>query len=287
MVRAALDVFDALPLQLRLELGLTAPRRVLAAVVGERLLRNAEGSDALFEGLHHQRRLHVVRDGVTDDEAAVVVHEHRHVEPLMLAQQEREDVRLPQLVRRRALEARLWSRRVLYFRRLLLEQALLVKNPPHRRRRHADAFEARQDVSDPPSAKCGVLPLHLHHPLPPRVRTPGDRRLPLRRRQRVHPAASELPDPLRHRGVAHAEQLRDVAHARAQLDDLTHRSLSHLRRAPLVALPRLCPSFPTHLSLLVIVRVAEIEAQVLGGFSSAQTLNNWRAVQSATAARRR
>jgi hypothetical protein len=134
VVRAALDVPDALPLELGLELRLAAPGRVLTAVVGERLLRDAEGGDALLEGLHHQRRLHVVRDGPADDEAAVVVHEDGDVEPLMLAQQEGKDVRLPQLVRRRALEARLRPRRVLYLRGLLLEQTLLVKNPPHRRR---------------------------------------------------------------------------------------------------------------------------------------------------------
>ena len=110
VLRPAADVVDTHPGEQLLELGLAAPHRVLPAVVGQHLGRLAVRRDAALERLHHQRRLLVVRERVADHEAAVVVHEHADVEPLGAPQPEREDVRLPQLVRHRALEA---ARRVL------------------------------------------------------------------------------------------------------------------------------------------------------------------------------
>jgi len=101
----AADVLNAEALQGLFEFGLAAPHRVLATVVGQHFGGIAVRGDAALEGLHHQRRLLMVREGVTDDEAAVVVHEHAHVEALRAPQAKREDVRLPQLIRGRALEA--------------------------------------------------------------------------------------------------------------------------------------------------------------------------------------
>jgi hypothetical protein len=280
VVRAALDVLDALTLELGLELRLASPRRVLAAVVGERLLRHAESRNAFLEGLHHQCWLLMMGDGVADDEAAVVVHEDCHVQPLVASQQEGENVWLPELIWRGALEACFRSRRVLDFRRRFFEQAFLVKNSTHCRRRNADAFKPSQQSRDASCSKCGVLTLHLCHFLSPRVRTPG-RRVTLSSlvRQRVDTAASELRQPLRHGGVWHAQQPRDVFHLRARLDDFSHRTLSQLGRTPLIARPLACLLLSPHLSLLFVACVATNGLQVLGDFSSDQTLINWRAAQ--------
>lgn len=133
VVRAALDVPNPLPLQLRLEGRLSPPRRVLPPVVGQRFLGHAECGNPALESFQHELCLLLVGDGVADDEAAVVVHEDGDVEPLVPPQQEGEDVRLPQLIRRGPLEARLRPRRLLDFRRPRLQQALVVQNPPHRR----------------------------------------------------------------------------------------------------------------------------------------------------------
>jgi hypothetical protein len=133
VVRPTLDVLDVLPTQLGLELRLPSPCRVLPAVVRQRLARRTEGRDASLEGLHHQRRTLMVRDCVADDEAAVVIHEDCHVQPLMPSQQEGEDVGLPELVWLGPFEARVRPWRLLDFGRPRLQQPLFVQNPPHRR----------------------------------------------------------------------------------------------------------------------------------------------------------
>lgn len=105
MLWAAADVLDAQALQRLFEFGLAAPHRVLPAVVGQHFSRIAVRGEASLKRLHHERGLLMVRKRVAHDEAAVVVHEHAYVQPLGTPQTKREDVRLPQLVRRRAFEA--------------------------------------------------------------------------------------------------------------------------------------------------------------------------------------
>ena len=117
VVRSTLDVLDALAFQLGLELGLPPPGRVLATVVRQHLARHAEGSQPALESLHYQLGLLSVSHRVADDEAAAVVHEDGDVEPLVTAQQESEDVRLPKLVRLRPLEAPRQRLGLLDFRR--------------------------------------------------------------------------------------------------------------------------------------------------------------------------
>ena len=155
---ATANVADPEPCELLLELGLAAPHRVLAAVVGQHLLRLPEGRDAALEGLHHQRRLLMVRERVPDDEATVVVHEHARVEPLAAPEPEREDVRLPQLIRRRALEA---PRPVLALgaRFGRLDEALPVEDVPHLVLVHAQRREACEYVANPASAPVLVFAL--------------------------------------------------------------------------------------------------------------------------------
>ena len=52
--------------------------------------------------------------------------------------------------------------------RLLLQQAFLVKDPPHRGLRHSQSLEARHHVPDPTRALFGMLALRFRHRLAPR-----------------------------------------------------------------------------------------------------------------------
>lgn len=226
MLRPALHVPNAVEPQLLLEVRFAAPRRVLPALVGQHLLRLAVRRDAALEGLHHELRLLMVREVMRHDEARVVVHESRQVQPLVTAQQEREDVRLPELVRLRALEA---TRRMLarssHFARL--DESRLVQDPPHLGLRHAERFEARERVSDAPRPVLGMRFAVLDDRRPLRLSRRGrpSSRCSLGRFQRLLAPRAERPDPLVHRrGVqpecaAHRRVRRPLFHDEAA--DLT------------------------------------------------------------------
>lgn len=98
----------------------------------------------------------MVREVVRDDEPRVVVHERREVEPLVTAEQEREDVRLPHLIRLRALEATRWML-ARTARRTRLDEPRLVQNAAHGGLGDTDGLEAREEVADGPSATLRVL----------------------------------------------------------------------------------------------------------------------------------
>jgi hypothetical protein len=115
VLRSALDVSDPLAPQLLFEIRLATPRRVLAALIRQDLLRRPVVGYPALQRLHHQHRALMVSQSVRHDEARVVVHEGRQVQALMPSQQKREDVRLPKLIGCRALEA---TRRVLARTRL-------------------------------------------------------------------------------------------------------------------------------------------------------------------------
>jgi hypothetical protein len=111
MVRPALDVTDALTTQLLLEVGVPAPGHVLTSLIRQHLPRRAVLGDAARQRLQDQRRPLVMRHHQGHQVARVVVHEGRHVQPLLPSQQKREDVRLPKLVRFGTLESVLgWTR---------------------------------------------------------------------------------------------------------------------------------------------------------------------------------
>jgi hypothetical protein len=105
VVRAALDVADALTAKLLLEVGVPAPSRVLPALVGEDLPRRPVIRDPPRERLQDERASLVMGDHERHQVPRVVVHEGGHVHPLVTPQQEGEDVALPELVRLRPLEA--------------------------------------------------------------------------------------------------------------------------------------------------------------------------------------
>ena len=103
-MRPALDVVDALPLELVLELGV--PRQLVYwRPWSVRISRGAPYSAiATRQRLQHERAALVMRQRQTHQVARVIVQERRHVQPLVLTQQEREQIRLPQLIRLGTLE---------------------------------------------------------------------------------------------------------------------------------------------------------------------------------------
>ncbi len=95
MMRPALDVPDAMLLELSFELGIAAPTRVLAALIGQDLARRPILGDPAGQRLQHQGAALVMRQRQTHQITRVIVQERRHVQPLVLAEQEREQIRLP------------------------------------------------------------------------------------------------------------------------------------------------------------------------------------------------
>jgi hypothetical protein len=152
------DVLHAQTREQLFELRLAAPDRVLTTVVGQHLRRRSVRGDAALECLHHQRRLLVMRERVTYDEATVVVHEHAHVQPLRAPQPKREDVRLPELIRRCSFEAT-GCVLALRHRRRRLDQSFRVEDLSDLVFAHAQRFETRQHVSDTPRAPRLVFTL--------------------------------------------------------------------------------------------------------------------------------
>jgi hypothetical protein len=104
----------------------------------------------------------MMRERKRDEIPRVVVHEADEVEPLVLAQEKREDVALPELIGLRTLEAAWW---VLAWTAwcLRFNETGLVQNASHLRLAHAEGLEAGEHVSYPARAVFGVLLPHLHH----------------------------------------------------------------------------------------------------------------------------
>jgi hypothetical protein len=146
---SALDVLDAMLLQRGFEIRRPAPRCVLTTVVREQLLGRAVFRDAALECLHHELALLMMRDDVRDHEARVIVHEADEVEALMLAQQEREDVRLPHLHRPSALEPpRCWRLACCAWRRR--HHSGFMQDATHLRVIDAKRLKATEHVANAP-----------------------------------------------------------------------------------------------------------------------------------------
>jgi hypothetical protein len=139
MVRPALHMCDAVALKLGLELGRSAPGGVLPTLIGEDLPRRAVLCDPARERLQHQHASLVMRHRQAHQVTGVIVQERRHIDPLVPPQQEREQVRLPQLVRLGTLEV-LHSLLAPYsLRRRLCLDALGSQHPSYRRLGSTDA----------------------------------------------------------------------------------------------------------------------------------------------------
>lgn len=141
VLRPTLDVPDAVLAKLLFEFRLAAPGRVLPALVRQHFLRRAVLCDAARQRFHHQHRALVMRQRKRQQETRVVIHEARQIEPLVLAQEKREDVALPELVRLRTLEA---AGRMLAcpLTLALRHHAGLMQDLTHLRLRDAQCFEA-------------------------------------------------------------------------------------------------------------------------------------------------
>ncbi len=159
VVRSALHVRDAVALELLLEGGGTPPGRVLPPLVGQDLARGSEVCDAARERLHHERALLVMRHHQAHQVARVIVHEGRHVDALVAAQQEREEIRLPQLVGLGALEALLLGPGLGLRRFAPRPQPLVFQHPTHRGLGSADTEEALHHVADAPAARLRLRAL--------------------------------------------------------------------------------------------------------------------------------
>jgi hypothetical protein len=169
MLRAALHVADAVATQQLLEGRLAPPRGVLSTLVGEHLVGRAVAGERPLERLEHQLRLLMVRQRVSDDVARVVVHEAHEIQPLVPAQQKREEVRLPHLIRQRSFEAARRLRSALSLRRRVLDQPLLVQHATDRALRHPESLEASERVADASRAGARLRLLRLDHRVSSRI----------------------------------------------------------------------------------------------------------------------
>lgn len=253
VLRARLEVSNSLSPQLGLEVRRAPPRGVLPAVVGQHFAWHAITGDAALQRLHHQRALHVVRERVAHNEATAVVHEDCHVEPLVLAQEEAEDVGLPELVGLSALEAPRRRRAAQLLRRSRRQQAFLVQNPPHHRLRNGEPFEASELIGNPSRPRVRLCPLRGDHRVAPWA-CPFllSLRAALARNERLDAALAKLPQPLVHRRVPDAQRLAHVVDWLPLFDDCAHHLQAKLERVNLERIPPvvrlLLPAHPVCLS---------------------------------------
>ena len=216
MVRPALYVPDAIAAQFLLEIGRAAPGRVLPALVGEDLPWRTVVGNPSGQGLHHQRALLVVRHRQAHQIPRVIVQKRRHVHPLVLAQQESEEIRLPELVWLGTLKAMLLGLWLRLGRLALPRHPLRLQHPAHRRLRRANPEETRHHVANPPAASLRLLPLHRHDRLAPgvpfrlRSRALGPRML-----QRLHATRAIGLHPVDRSRVGHPKPRRRLMRADA------------------------------------------------------------------------
>jgi len=116
----------------------------------------------------------------------VIIQERRHVQPLVPAQQEREQIRLPQLVGLRSLEVLHHGLALNPSRHHLRLDAFGLQHPAHGRRRYADPQEPPHHVPDATAA--------------------GHRRLSTRRQDRLRTLTGRLLQVRMQRGLARLER---------------------------------------------------------------------------------
>jgi hypothetical protein len=163
MVRPALHVPDALAAQLLFKPRLPPPRGVLAPLVGEDLARRSVVGDPSRECLEHQRAPLVVRHHEAHEVARMVIQKRRHVHPLVPSQQEREQIRLPQLIGLGTLKAPRRGLRPRLRHRTLGLLRLSLQHPAYRRLGGPDAEEAPQHIANAPAPGLRLLALYCEH----------------------------------------------------------------------------------------------------------------------------
>jgi hypothetical protein len=157
VMRTALHMSDPMTLQLRFELGAATPGGVLAALVGQDLPRRPVLCDAARERLEHQHASLVMRHRKTHQIAGVIIEERGHINPFVPPQQERKEVRLPQLVRLSALEVLYLDLPSYPSLGCLRLDAFGPQHSPHRRLGDAQPQESSHHIADPTATRVGCL----------------------------------------------------------------------------------------------------------------------------------
>jgi hypothetical protein len=245
VVRTGLEVADPVAVQLLLEFRRSPPAGVLPPLVGQHLLGRVVFRYSPGKGFQHQLALLVPSHRVADDEARRVIEKRRQVDPLVAPQQESEDVRLPQLVRLRPLEARLRCRRPWPCSRLL-HHPRLVQHAPHFALADPDRLEALEHVANAPRPVFGVRPLQRQHRLAPRIFLPLLLLRPrLLRKQRLVAALGHRLPPQRYRRRRQPERAAHVAQRSPRPQLLEHPHLHLQRVRPSLRMLR-CLLLPRH-----------------------------------------
>ena len=265
MMRAALDVPNSVPVEFLLEVRVSAPGRVLPTLVRQDLARRAVVRDSPRQRFHHQRAPLMVRERNTHQIPRVIVEECRDIHPLVSAEQEREQVALPELVRLRALETTGLRPGLVRNRLTIFEQSLLVQNAPDRRLRNSERLKAFQNITDPARPPRGVLSLHGGNRVALRLtfRPWWHLRHSRNRAKAVFPGESVPSGPFRDRGDRNAIRLRDPHVGHALIDDRPRCLDANFDRPGasrrgcfrVAAVAAASASFPSHLSFLSPTRV--------------------------------
>ena len=172
VMRAALDVPDAVAAKLLLKPRLAPPRGVLTTLIGKDLARRAVVRNRACKRLQHKRAPLVMRHHQAHQVARVIIQERRHVHALVPSQEEREEVRLPELVGLGALKAPLLRLGLGLRHRTCLRQALLLQHPAHRRIGSPDAEEAPHCIANPAAPRLRLGLLRRNHRLAARIAFP-------------------------------------------------------------------------------------------------------------------
>jgi hypothetical protein len=165
MMRPALHMANAVAAKLLLEPRLAAPGGVLPALVSQDLARRAVVGYGACQSLHHERAPLVVRHHQAHQVARMIIEERRHVDPLVLAQQEGEEIRLPELIRLGALEAPLPRFRLWLHSGSRLCKPFAFQHAAHRSIRGTNAEEALHHIANAPAPGIGMLALRFNHRL--------------------------------------------------------------------------------------------------------------------------
>ena len=205
-MRPALHMGDAMALQLRFELGASTPRRVLPSLIRQDLPRRAVLGNAARQRLQHQHASLVMRHRKAHEVAGVIIQERCDINPFMAPQQERKEIRLPQLVRLGPLEVLHHLLTAYPLRRGLRFDALGSQHPPHCRLRGADPQKAPHHIADAAAAGSGFGLLCRQDRLRPLIwrllQVRSQRRLP--HFERLFPALPIRLQPHHRSGVRHA-----------------------------------------------------------------------------------
>ncbi len=231
VVGPALQVVDAILLELGLEAGGPPPAGELPALVGEQLLRDPVLRHRPAIDLQDVLRGLAAEDVEPDDIAGVIVDEADQV-GVLAAQAEGEDVGLPELIRRGALEEARPGRITPGLGTRRLEELVLVEGAAHRLPAPGQEQDPPQELADLLDPEVGVAPLqgdglpldrgrHLGLPVPRLPRLPLQARLALR---------AIGPDPLPQRAQAHAEVAGDLLDREAFLHTELDRFTPELHR---------------------------------------------------------